>query len=223
MRFLKPYTQPTDPRWHGSHRHGPILLLPITFLIICIWALLIADTIYGKKLSDSYYAAYYRYLKTKDHSNMPNSPPVRWEGTDSDGVATFVCHAFIALIPDTIHLPVQHYLLHTTHLHPVFALCSSLVFALLWLASALLGTFVTMFSEYGYKEQNAWDELCKAEFSLQYVVVVIYFVYMGFAAAAVHKWRRGRRDVGAFESGVEVGLELARRSGKADESGEGRV
>jgi hypothetical protein len=75
MGFLRAYTAPTDPRWHGPQRRGPFLLLPITFLFIIIWILFISDQIYTRVLENQYNAAYKEWAETSnyDYSTMPQS------------------------------------------------------------------------------------------------------------------------------------------------------
>ena len=79
MSFLRAYTAPTDPRWHGPQRRGPLLLLPITFLVTITLILFISDQIYTRVLENQYNAAYKQWSETSNHdySSMPQ-PTTSW-------------------------------------------------------------------------------------------------------------------------------------------------
>jgi hypothetical protein len=75
MSFLRAYTAPTNPRWQGPQRRGPLLLLPITFLFIITCILFISDQIYTRVLENQYNTAYKEWAETSNHdySTMPQS------------------------------------------------------------------------------------------------------------------------------------------------------
>jgi hypothetical protein len=76
---FRAYTAPTDPRWNGSQRLGPFLLLPITALFIIAWILFIADQVYSSVLGSQYKAAYKVWIETSNYNynTMPQSD-VEW-------------------------------------------------------------------------------------------------------------------------------------------------
>lgn len=101
-----------------------------------------------------------------------------------------------ALMLDTIHLSIAHLLLWTSRLHPIFALVSSLFAALAWLAAALVSLFMQMSDENPPEETDGllYQRLVTAMYSLEFLVAILHFTYMGFAAVAVHRWRVAKRE-----------------------------
>ncbi|KAF2790205.1 hypothetical protein K505DRAFT_311831 [Melanomma pulvis-pyrius CBS 109.77] len=211
MSFLGAYTAPTDPRWHGSQRRGPLLLLPMTFLFIIIWILFISDQVYSRVLWNQYEPAHKEAVRTKDFSNVPNQPLTRWGGADPNGAANFAFRASFALLPELIHLPLTHYLVQTSHLHPVAALSTGLIFASLWLVSAVWSFIVVdpAFTEYGYPGDATFESLVRGGAGLQVALLVCYVAYVTFAAIAVSRWRKAKKDGNAYREGVKMGMELS--------------
>lgn len=50
MPLFNKHRNPTDPRWQGGQRIGPILMLPITGIWMILWIMVIANAAYAKKL-----------------------------------------------------------------------------------------------------------------------------------------------------------------------------
>ncbi|KAF2189480.1 hypothetical protein K469DRAFT_40972 [Zopfia rhizophila CBS 207.26] len=210
--IFRAYMQPNDPRWRGRQRWGPVLFLPITFIFIVIWILFIADQAYSRVLWEKYNKAREEAIRTKSYNTIPPSPPVNWDNDSSygqDGVDDFFLRAGIAIIPETFHIPIHHVLIHKNRNHPVAALTLSIICMGLWLSSGLMTLFIWWSKEYSHSETNAFDELVMAGMGLQFVLTLLYLIYMGFAAAAVHKWRGNKKNGEAFQKGVIAGLELA--------------
>ena len=113
-----------------------------------------------------------------------------------------------ALLPETLHIPIHHFLLHKRLMHPIAALCLSLLFLALWLYAG----FSSFFAAYGEvvpsAPHGAWFELLTAIAALQWSVAGFYCAYLGAAAVAVHRWRIGRKG----KKGEEENERTARRS-----------
>ncbi|KAF2120685.1 hypothetical protein BDV96DRAFT_595115 [Lophiotrema nucula] len=216
MGVLRAYTHPNDSRWRGPQRHAYTILLTITVFVTLIWIFFIADQAYSRVLDNQYQKLAHKHNADAEkgiYYEPPTYPPVRWhagtEGEVADGWTSFFFRAFLALVPDTIHLPIAHILLHKNKLHPVGALVCGVIFFCLWVDSALWGIFTTTWSEYYNKDKNAWDELANMGSALQVVTALLYLAYMGYSAKAVHEWRKNKGDREAFRAGVAHGLELA--------------
>ncbi len=91
---------------------------------------------------------------------------------------------FFPIALETIHLPIHIYLLAINRLHPVTALVLSILLLANWVALSVCGMFVD-----GCAEQQfpvAWEGLFWTRQALGYILAVIYLVYVGYAAGAVH-------------------------------------
>ncbi|KAF2728477.1 hypothetical protein EJ04DRAFT_96641 [Polyplosphaeria fusca] len=224
MSFLRKYTFPNDIRWRrtSSPCTGPLALLPITILLILIWIFFASAQIYSRILWNNYERESALYdadiAAGRRGRPLPDYPPVLWGGQDGyQGISTFAFQAFLVLVPDTIHLPIHHFLFVRGKMHPVAALVLCICLGSLWFVSAFFTLFGQLFGE--YYEVNAYDDLMITCAVLQLCLGITYWVYMGLAAAAVHKWRGKKRDGKAYGQGLRDGMELGgmgKRSGEAE-------
>jgi hypothetical protein len=129
----------------------------------------------------------------------------------------FIFRGCFALIPELVHLPITHFLLHKNKLHPVAALSTGLVFACLWLATAIWAFILTdpWFTEEQHWTQTTYDRLVLAGAGFAIAILVCYVAYVVFACFAVSRWRKAKRGALAYRKmdgeRVGEGVELAER------------
>lgn len=218
MTIIDPYKTPRDPRWRRKNTTcgAPALLVPITLLLPIIWILFIAAQAYSRVLWDTYQrdrAQWDTDYKAGIRYPSPPGPPVNWGSYDSpigysDGISQFSFGAFLALVPETIHLPLHHYIYRRGRMHPIAGLVLSICFGCMWFISGIFGVIFQLLNEYYDRDSNKYDELMVANGALSVVMAVCWWTYMVFAAMAVHRWRAGRRNGEAYEQGLKDGMEL---------------
>jgi hypothetical protein len=115
----------------------------------------------------------------------------------------------MTLIPELIHLPLMHFLLHKNKLHPVAALSTGLILAILWLFSAVWT--ILMVDPYFTEdyEINTYDRLVQGSAAMYVLIDVCYVIYVVCACVAVSRWRKARKDAAAYRKGLQDGIELA--------------
>jgi hypothetical protein len=129
----------------------------------------------------------------------------------------FIYRGCFALIPELIHLPLTHFLLHKNKLHPVAALSTGLIFACLWSLTVVWAFMLTSpwFTEEQNWTQTAYDRLVLAGAGFEITMTVCYVAYVVFACIAVSRWRKAKRDAAIYRKmdGEKVGedVELSER------------
>jgi hypothetical protein len=115
-------------------------------------------------------------------------------------------------VPDTLHLPLHHTLLLTSHLHPLLALALTFIFSILWLWSAFF-TIVLAISAAPDADNGGpgghWHRLLYAAAACEVVFGCCYVVYFRFAVVALRRWRVGskeRKAVGGLGGGNVIKL-----------------
>jgi len=126
---------------------------------------------------------------------------------------------FFPIVLETIHLPLHIYLFATDRLHPITALVLSIFLIANWITLSIYGILFNWCAERQFPV--AWESLFWARQALGYLLAVIYLVYMGYAAAAVHHWRKVRK--GRISSSSDLvplteGGKESIRDGKIDSS-----
>lgn len=94
--------------------------------------------------------------------------------------------------------------------HPIAALVTSILASALWLAACFLNAFIAYSNEYWFLNMDAWRKIVYGEAGLQAVLVLCYWAMMGFAAKAVHEWRKvknGRGNRASVRKADEVSLD----------------
>jgi hypothetical protein len=124
----------------------------------------------------------------------------------------------MTLIPELIHLPLMHFLLHKNKLHPVAALSTGLIFAILWLFNAVWTILMVdpYFTE--HYEINTYERLVQGSAAICVLIDLCYLIYVVCACVAVSRWRKARKDAAAYRKGLHDGIELA--GGVARENGD---
>ncbi|CAI6333782.1 unnamed protein product [Periconia digitata] len=166
-----------DKRWQGVQRHYFTVFILKNIVLVAFIGLTIAESV----------------LISKWYKEMWTHP----QSTKLDGPVEFWTRIGIALIPDVIITFVAIFCMLTQKWHPITALCSTVVLSALWLFCAVINSLITYSGETIYfanmDYRDRWDAMCFAETGLQAAIAVMYMVMMGFAAKAVHVWRKGPR------------------------------
>jgi hypothetical protein len=81
----------------------------------------------------------------------------------------------------------------TNRWHPIAALVTSILLPAPWLLGAMYNLLWPYGTEIYFENDDQWWALCWAEAGLQFVIVILYFVMAGYAAKAVHEWRKLRK------------------------------
>ncbi|KAF2264067.1 hypothetical protein CC78DRAFT_580810 [Lojkania enalia] len=100
----------------------------------------------------------------------------------------------MTLVADLLLTPTTYFLIYRNMYHPVTALVTSVVFFCLWLCGTLFNGFLAYSNELFFVKNTQWKNLCYGETGLQGVIDLLYGVMIGFAAVAVHRWRKGRKE-----------------------------
>lgn len=71
------------------------------------------------------------------------------------------------------------------------------------------------YSEYSFKERDEWERIANGEAALQALMAACYLGMMGFAAKAVHVWRKnGKRPPKTAAQRVDELLMESREEGE---------
>jgi hypothetical protein len=108
--------------------------------------------------------------------------------------------------------------------HPIAALTTSILWFGLWTVGTSFNVLVVTSNEISFESVDTWYKICYVESAIQAVFAAMYFVMMGFAALAVHEWRKERKcrsvrvtDTQAdVDSDSDVELKQRRASMKSD-------
>jgi hypothetical protein len=118
------------------------------------------------------------------------------------------------LIIDAAFSLVMAYFTWKQTWHPIAALVSAILLFWLWFAGCLLNAMLVYSNEYSFQQMDEWRRIGYGEAGLQAAIAACYLAMMGFAAKAVHEWRRNRaRGSGADRRVDELVLE-EREEGK---------
>ncbi|KAK7721771.1 hypothetical protein SLS57_005120 [Botryosphaeria dothidea] len=105
-----------------------------------------------------------------------------------------------------------------SYLHPVAALCGAIIFFGAWVYQL---TFTWIFDYVGWENyrDGTWYGLAAARATFGLLTTLLWAVYLGWSAAAVHKHRRSKVRVmeeRAREEGRRQGLEEGRREAETE-------
>ncbi|KAF2018921.1 hypothetical protein BU24DRAFT_447530 [Aaosphaeria arxii CBS 175.79] len=201
-----------------SHNRGSKIMLVIAFLVVLLWALLLVEIGLGKKDEEKYLK--YWNNPNRDTNNRPAYPDWRWGKEDYNGVEQLFSVGSV-LILEIPHLTIHHILLYTQCMHPVGALCTSLIMGCCWFVNGFFGVLQWLSNlEDWSNDIKSTDNLQTANAGLSFALVLAYWVYMGFSASDVHKWRKekkilrqqARAQARELES-VAVGIDEERKNG----------
>ena len=129
----------------------------------------------------------------------------------------FIYRGCFALIPELVHLPLAHFLLHKNKLHPITALSTGLIFSCLWLATAIFAILLKApwFIEEPAWEQTAYNRIMLAGAGFAVAMTACYIAYVVIACIAVSRWRKAKRDAAMYRKtdGEKAGedVELSER------------
>jgi hypothetical protein len=76
--------------------------------------------------------------------------------------------------------------------HPVAALVAAILLFGAWLAGCVINAIVVYSNEYAFQQLQEWRRIGYAEVGLQATLAACHLAMMGFAAKAVHEWRRNK-------------------------------
>ncbi|PGH17108.1 hypothetical protein AJ80_04983 [Polytolypa hystricis UAMH7299] len=186
LNILHPLLKPASPpAWGPSYPNiGRYILLPITFLVIITWILVIATSIYSRLIVDNPPPGYF-------------SPPIDWSRTlDCD--KSQIASLFLAVVVETIHLPIHLYLFATNLMHPVASLVLSLHLMGLWVAMSVVNAMSNMCSEVRWPV--AWAGLFWARQVVGYIIFFFYMAYIVYSCICVHHWRKAKKNGGRVDS-----------------------
>ncbi|KAF2877534.1 hypothetical protein BDV95DRAFT_481972, partial [Massariosphaeria phaeospora] len=169
MGIFTNFIRPTDPRWLGSQRHHLTLLLAKNVFLVGFLILVCVEA-----------GLFWSWWKL-EHSRK------------GDQVYSFWLRIGLSLVPELLLTPCQIYSVATQRWHPVSALVTSLISCGLWACALSLNVMLVFSNETGFPNLSAWYDLCYTEAGLQGVIALIYLVLMGFAAAAVHRYKKDVR------------------------------
>ncbi|KAL1598743.1 hypothetical protein SLS60_007884 [Paraconiothyrium brasiliense] len=96
----------------------------------------------------------------------------------------------VYLVIDAVLSLVMAYFTWKEKWHPLAALITAILAFGLWFAACLLNVMVVYSNEYWFRQSNDWQKIGYGEASLQATIAGCYFAMMGFAAKAVHEWRK---------------------------------
>ncbi|KAH7064127.1 hypothetical protein BKA63DRAFT_428289 [Paraphoma chrysanthemicola] len=183
MGLLKPFTSPTDPRWHGS-RHHHTLFLTKSLILAPFIILVIID-----------YALFKSWWESEPYSFHKSWKYAPYE---------FWFRIGIALIPDVILTLIYLILIfnplhHSTYsLHPVFALVASICMLGLYATVCWLNPFIMLCNEIGFPNVEKWYLIVWAETGMQATLALMWIAMMISSCRAVHAWRKGRKGRGGL-------------------------
>lgn len=118
---------------------------------------------------------------------------------------------FFLLLPisiETVHFSIHVLLYHTGYLHVVAALVLSICMGCAWMQFGMWTILVEMCAETTFP--STWKLLSDLRIGMCFVMTVMWWIYMGFAAAEVHRWRKEKKQSRRVrtlvdEEGVELG------------------
>ncbi|KAF1809140.1 hypothetical protein P152DRAFT_461785 [Eremomyces bilateralis CBS 781.70] len=94
---------------------------------------------------------------------------------------------------ELFHLPISFYLYRSDRHHPVAALVMSILLLGTWTTVAVFRAFLDfMFHEIPLT--STWLSLSYTSVAFASFTTLAYIVYLGYAAAAVHAWRREKKE-----------------------------
>jgi len=99
----------------------------------------------------------------------------------------------VFIFVEPLHLGLSFYRYRSNRHHPVAALCVTFLCLGLWITL----TFWRAFLDFMVPEvplSKAWLGLSYTCTAIGGLISILYFVYMGYAAAAVHVWRREKKE-----------------------------
>ncbi|KAF2742493.1 hypothetical protein M011DRAFT_462425 [Sporormia fimetaria CBS 119925] len=192
---------PRLPHAYSSPRSSTFLL-PITFLAVVIWALLIAEIIISKNFP-------------KDNPREQGGwgvhvLPSYWAFDDTGLAVAMLFIAAYALMAETIHLAVRHTMIaFGKPVHPVTTLVLAIFLCLAWLTQGIINTLFFWIHQLDAPDEDnngPTDELAYTNCALSLVVALVYFGMIGFAAREVHAWRKAKKVAPAKQkAGLEGG------------------
>ncbi|KAJ4291760.1 hypothetical protein N0V90_009655 [Kalmusia sp. IMI 367209] len=103
------------------------------------------------------------------------------------------------LLGDAVLSLVAAFLIHKEKWHPIAALVTAILAFGLWFAGCFLNSLIVYSNEYYFEEVDKWRNICYGEAALQALLAVCYLVMMGFAAKAVHEWRKAGKQSAEFK------------------------
>lgn len=80
--------------------------------------------------------------------------------------------------------------------HPVTALVTCIVWLGFWITGATLNLLVVESWEIAFNNVDSWRTMVQCEVGFQFLLALTYLAMMGWAAAAVHRWRKAKKQDG---------------------------
>ncbi|KAK7188288.1 hypothetical protein PSPO01_05479 [Paraphaeosphaeria sporulosa] len=172
---------PRDTRWHGVQKHYFNASTFKSLVLIAYVILIVVESVLMR-----------RWFREETYDlSTTEGPWFFWSRTG------------IYLIIDAVFSLAMAYFTWKNNWHPVAALVTSILLFCLWVAACLLNTFVVYSNEYSFKHLDEWRRIAYGESGLQATISVCYFVMMGFAAKAVHDWRKNKTGMGGRNRRVD--------------------
>jgi len=101
---------------------------------------------------------------------------------------------FFPIALETIHVPIHIYLYITNRMHPIAAVVLSIILLANWAVLLFFGVLSDFCAEQRFPD--AWEGLHYTRMALSGLLALLYVAYLGFASAALHRWRKTKRQDG---------------------------
>ncbi|KAJ4360306.1 uncharacterized protein N0V89_000867 [Didymosphaeria variabile] len=184
---------PRDTRWRGVQKH---YFNVSTFKSLVLVAYVILIIVEGALLR--------RWFRESNRRLSTNDMP--W---------AFWARTGVYLVIDAALSLVMAYFTWKEEWHPVAALVTAILVFGLWFAACFFNAIVAYSNEYWFKQSDQWQRIAYGEAGLQATIAACYLAMMGFAAKAVHEWRKVKiGKLSGYEADPRVDeLDLEEREG----------
>ncbi|KAF2442754.1 hypothetical protein P171DRAFT_474140 [Karstenula rhodostoma CBS 690.94] len=161
---------PRDTRWHGVQKHYFNVSTFKSLVLVVYVVLIIVESSLMR-----------RWFREGNNDLSTTSGP--WAFWARTGIYLIIDAAFSLTIA---------YFIMRNNWHPVAALVTSILLFGLWFAGCVLNAFSVYNNEYYFKQMDEWRGIVYGEAGLQGTIAASYIVMTGFAAKAVHEWRKNK-------------------------------
>lgn len=185
---------PRDPRWQGSQKHY-FNMATFRSPVLIIYVILVI-------VEGSLFQSWRR-----EWGYRSGSPYDFWSR-----------HGPYLLIDAALSLSIA-YCVYREIWHPVIALTTSILAFFLWTAGCLMNALLPYYSEYSFRQRSQWESISYGESAMQAIIALSYLTMMGFAAKAVHEWRKNSKNAQTSVERRADGMERERPVKGFDKNG----